>query len=72
MFLGLNGVVVKSHGSADARGVASAIRIADSLARRDFLTDVEARVGEIMPTTRTNTDEERVAPPAVEPRAVQA
>ena len=28
VFLGLNGTVVKSHGSADATGIASAIRLA--------------------------------------------
>lgn len=38
--LGLNGIVVKSHGGADARGFANAIRIAADLARSDYLTKV--------------------------------
>ena len=33
VFLGLNGIVVKSHGSADAGGVANAIAVAAKLAR---------------------------------------
>ena len=45
VFLGLNGVVVKSHGGADATGIASAIAIADNLARRSFIDDVALRVG---------------------------
>jgi glycerol-3-phosphate acyltransferase PlsX len=40
-FLGLNGVVVKSHGGADARGVATAIRLAADLARSDFAAEIE-------------------------------
>src|SRR5690606_11780229 len=38
--LGLNGIVVKSHGGADARGFGNAIRIAVELARSDYLTKV--------------------------------
>jgi glycerol-3-phosphate acyltransferase PlsX len=41
-FLGLNGLVVKSHGSADARGFATAIQLAVDLARYDF-TDAVRR-----------------------------
>jgi len=36
VFLGLNGLVVKSHGSADARGVANAIRVAARMVREDI------------------------------------
>ncbi len=39
--LGLGGIVVKSHGSADAKGYASAIRVAIDLARSDFLAEIE-------------------------------
>jgi len=38
--LGLNGIVVKSHGGADARGFGNAIRIAVELARSDYLAKV--------------------------------
>jgi len=38
--LGLNGIVVKSHGGADAKGFGNAIRVAADLARSDYLTKV--------------------------------
>ncbi|ALL15292.1 phosphate acyltransferase [Caulobacter henricii] len=39
--LGLNGIVVKSHGGADANGFFSAIRVATDLARSDFSAEIE-------------------------------
>jgi glycerol-3-phosphate acyltransferase PlsX len=36
VFLGLNGIVVKSHGSADDKGVANAIRVAARMVREDI------------------------------------
>lgn len=39
--LGLNGVVVKSHGGATARDFASAVRMAAGLARSDFAAEIE-------------------------------
>jgi glycerol-3-phosphate acyltransferase PlsX len=36
VFLGLNGLVVKSHGSATPKGVANAIRVAASMVRNDI------------------------------------
>ena len=44
VFLGLNGIVVKSHGSADATGVASALAMAYQLARSGFSARLAARV----------------------------
>ena len=44
VFLGLNGIVVKSHGSADATGVSSALAMAYQLARSGFSARVAARV----------------------------
>jgi glycerol-3-phosphate acyltransferase PlsX len=44
VFLGLNGTVVKSHGSADATGVAAAIRLAHQLSRADLTSRIAARV----------------------------
>ncbi|HEY0052694.1 MAG TPA: phosphate acyltransferase, partial [Caulobacteraceae bacterium] len=38
--LGLNGLVVKSHGGADAKGFASAIMVAVGLARSDYAADI--------------------------------
>jgi len=39
--LGLNGTVVKSHGGADAKGFANAIKIAADLAASDYATRIE-------------------------------
>lgn len=44
VFLGLNGTVVKSHGSADATGIAAAIGLAHQLARADLTARIAARV----------------------------
>ncbi|MGL4310861.1 MAG: phosphate acyltransferase PlsX [Paracoccaceae bacterium] len=44
VFLGLNGTVVKSHGSADATGVSAAIKLAFELARSGFRDRLAARV----------------------------
>ena len=48
VFLGVNGVVVKSHGGADARGVASAVNMAASLAARPFRDEVAATVKSVV------------------------
>ncbi|MBY6089454.1 phosphate acyltransferase PlsX [Maritimibacter alkaliphilus] len=44
VFLGLNGTVVKSHGSADAMGVSAAIKLAFQLAQQGFTDKLAARV----------------------------
>jgi glycerol-3-phosphate acyltransferase PlsX len=44
VFLGLNGTVVKSHGSADSTGVSAAIRLAARLAEIQFTDKLAARV----------------------------
>ncbi len=36
MFLGLNGIVVKSHGRSDANGFANAINVAYDLCKNNF------------------------------------
>ncbi len=41
VFLGLNGLVVKSHGGADGPGYATALRIALEMADSRFLTEIE-------------------------------
>jgi glycerol-3-phosphate acyltransferase PlsX len=45
VFLGLNGTVIKSHGSADATGVSAAIKLAFTLAENGFAERLAARVG---------------------------
>jgi glycerol-3-phosphate acyltransferase PlsX len=47
VFLGLNGTVVKSHGSADGTGVAAAIRLAAQLAEARFIERLAARVASV-------------------------
>lgn len=46
VFLGLNGMVVKSHGSADETGVSAAIKLAFQLAQSGFQDRLAARVAE--------------------------
>jgi phosphate acyltransferase len=50
MFLGLNGVCVKSHGSMDATGFCSAIHVAAELARNKFndrvATEIQTVIGQ--------------------------
>ncbi len=47
VFLGLNGTVIKSHGGADATGVAAAVGLALDLARSDFSKRLAARVASV-------------------------
>ena len=44
VFLGLNGTVIKSHGSADATGVSAAIKLAFTLAEHGFTERLAARI----------------------------
>jgi len=58
--LGLNGVVVKSHGGASARDIASAIRMAAKLAQSDFAAEIERNM------TRLTAAVAEHQPPAVD------
>ncbi len=49
VFLGLNGTVVKSHGSADATGVSAAIKLAFNLAQSNFTDRLAARLASTIP-----------------------
>ncbi|SMO66582.1 phosphate acyltransferase PlsX [Paracoccus laeviglucosivorans] len=53
VFLGLNGTVVKSHGSADAMGVSSAIKLAFQLAQSGFHDRLAARVAQSLTVENT-------------------
>lgn len=44
VFLGLNGLVVKSHGGTDGEGFAAALEAAARLAEANFMTEVEANL----------------------------
>jgi glycerol-3-phosphate acyltransferase PlsX len=45
--LGLNGIVVKSHGGADAAGFANAIVVAADLASSDYLREIHGNIGRL-------------------------
>jgi glycerol-3-phosphate acyltransferase PlsX len=47
VFLGLNGVVVKSHGSATAAGVANAVAVAARLLEDDLTHRISADLAEL-------------------------
>jgi glycerol-3-phosphate acyltransferase PlsX len=57
VFLGLNGTVVKSHGSADATGVSAAIGLAIKLARSGFAERLAARVASLPPAPQDAAQE---------------
>ena len=50
VFLGLNGLVVKSHGSANTKGVSNAIRVAASIVRND----ITRKIGEDLDNFRAH------------------
>ena len=52
VFLGLNGTVIKSHGSADATGVSAAIKLAFILAQNGFSEKLAARVASQLPKAK--------------------
>jgi glycerol-3-phosphate acyltransferase PlsX len=45
--LGLNGIVVKSHGGTNALGFASAMRVASDLARSDFSAEIDRNMNRL-------------------------
>ena len=49
VFLGLNGLVVKSHGGTDAEGFASAIDIGYDVARHELVSRIASSVGQADP-----------------------
>jgi phosphate acyltransferase len=57
VFLGLNGTVVKSHGSADSTGVAAAIGLAYQLAQSRFTERLAARVASAERAGQDTTNE---------------
>lgn len=70
VFLGLNGIVVKSHGSSDATGVAAAVDMAYRLARSGFRERLAARVASASAPGQ-NAKEGAVLPPREEAQAGQ-
>jgi glycerol-3-phosphate acyltransferase PlsX len=46
VFLGLNGIVVKSHGGTDSLGFATAVDVACEMARNELVAKIMADVSE--------------------------
>lgn len=53
VFLGLNGLVVKSHGGADATGFAAALELAAAMARQNFAKRIADEVEKTLHSTHT-------------------
>ena len=57
VFLGLNGIVVKSHGGASADGFASAVEMAADMARNGLIEKIHADMIEFQERNRTPANE---------------
>ena len=57
MLVGLNGIVVKSHGGTDGLGFANAIGVAINLVTRDFNARIKEDMGYLMSDTESETPE---------------
>ncbi|MBP1804528.1 phosphate acyltransferase PlsX [Rubellimicrobium aerolatum] len=69
VFLGLNGTVIKSHGSADETGVAAALRLAGRLGAAGFAERIAARVASAVALAQDGTPMDGGATPAGGPEA---
>ena len=58
VFLGLNGTVIKSHGGADALGVAAAVGLGVRLAKNGFSERLAARVASAVPADELDDNNE--------------
>ncbi len=61
VFLGLNGVVVKSHGSTDAMGYATAIEVAIEMVRNGLVQRIASDVSDVHGMLKAPRGEENVA-----------
>ena len=57
VFLGLNGLVVKSHGGTDAQGYEQAIRVAADMASSHFMEEVAANIKRLGEVVKASSDE---------------
>ncbi len=60
VFLGLNGTVVKSHGSADATGVSAALKLAFTLGQANFPERLAARLASQARSAQINSQAEDI------------
>jgi len=63
VFLGLNGTVIKSHGSADATGISAAIKLSFKLAQTGFNEKLAARIAAGLTQRQAAAAEEGKATP---------
>ena len=56
IFLGLNGITVKSHGGTDALGFANAVGLAVDLAREDFIARIQQDFSNLSRGSRESED----------------
>jgi glycerol-3-phosphate acyltransferase PlsX len=61
VFLGLNGVVVKSHGGTDDVGFAQAVQVAASMGQGDFRAEVEQNLRLLAPAVAAAAPAEQTA-----------
>lgn len=55
LFLGLNGIVIKSHGGTDATGFASAIDVGYDMAKSGLITNLERDIERFHPSASNNS-----------------
>jgi glycerol-3-phosphate acyltransferase PlsX len=48
LFLGLEGIAIKSHGSANSKGIANAIEVAYKLAKKDLIENINSEINQII------------------------
>ncbi len=63
VFLGLEGIVIKSHGGADALGFSGAIDIAREMARQQLLTKIGEMIAQSRTGARRQSNRRRLRPP---------
>jgi len=64
--LGLNGIVIKSHGSSDAKGFANAVRVAVDLAQSHYAADIQRHLEQLNVVRAERSEEQQIgasAPP---------
>ena len=52
VFLGLNGIVIKSHGGTDPDGFATAVELGHSMVRNDLIAKINQRPRGLPPGAR--------------------
>jgi phosphate acyltransferase len=55
VFLGLNGLVIKSHGGTNATGFASAMEVALKLAASSYMAEVQANLTRLVEARKSET-----------------